>query len=1463
MSRRGRRGGRQSGDGARGAGSGGGNAGGAGANQGQQGPSVPPPRITNVSRSYFYPGSDIPMGYRGQGGYYISGQTGLTFFTDKQRQDYEFEMRQFDRRMRLQNEAAANARKAYLELAGSLAVVREGLFTLGKVLSPLITETRAFRDAQRELAESSRFSGISVRDLTAIQKQAMESLRLNAKTAAEVVTVLSQLSAQAGRAGDTMKNVSGLFDLATSRGLTLKEAIQGMRQALSGSLEGTPLADKLFMKDLRAVLNDYAQAIGKRNLFDLTQAEKATAVMKEFERQTGLAAGAYERFLDTSSGKQAIFEERMEAFLATVGKRIDMSFTGAQVAISALIDSFLSLDKATHGLSSAFAASLASMMTVRIALLGFVGTANAAVHSLKSLNVELKSLGVAAGFVSRNLGLLSLAIGLATSAFSLLAMESADYKETTEQMIKPIDEQIAALKRSEASLRMEAEALELNTSAIRKNLAERERLKKNELGASKEVRANVEDMKTLVGMGLTSPHQIDMLINALKETLPERGFSSVASWFQKTFMGRTDLESSELQRRLFLGMLLRGIGEASEQDQEIGENFRRSTSLFSGEASSFFSRRNAPTINKALLERAAIISRDDADWESSLTDATSIFFSNLLRRSRSEDPAVRDKALKQMRLVLEASFSGEAYERYQRESSQHLEGLRQELEKANRELLDFGSPPDSLKSSPPSKPAAPSGSFPLGAAFRYEETGGLKQVALEVLQQHYAGGGDKKWKSSSKQSLKNRIRVIDADTYEVRIGEETYRLRLLGVDAFETAPTGDSEADKRKAARALEQLRMIKTSPSDGQGVDFRDVAERIFNLDAAALRKRLKLKEGATFEEALLQASMSDEAGLSFVYALGESQKRLVSELMNKAVSVDFFGVNDFYGRSLGSVTMQSSDGEALALAGYLLREGLILPMRSSRLPPEKFSQLPKEEQQAWAVVQKIEENLMSFIQKRRAGRRSGGVGRIDKTFSAANFEEEMARIDAQLERFERDNYPQLLSTIARDLNYELGLEKSFRQRAESARKTLEAKRLEAEKAAAEYRLKKTSQSKREMEAARLAFEETERNYRAFEAKASESRAFVREMTDLKVSESIQGLRSQSTDVREAARIGVRSLFGEATSMESRRLARLSANEINAMRSFMATREGAGIPLSAYMAAEDLVRNRSLAERAELYRQAFASGDIMGSGGERTALALGFFGRLAQASRQGLAMGTRGIFDAAFGSKELDSAARQELRALEYARKRQELLEAEFETERERRLRLQVLEEERMAYLESQTDSFGTRLKEVFSATADFAGEVFKQALAEALAARVGSKAVEGLFGLALGLIPGGGAIKEFLGLSSGGYVPSGSVRVVGENPDGSWNSTTELVATGSMARVFGNQQSKRIAQALSETSVGVMERRETFGIGLRQISLLERLVDETRKSMILTREGGEALARRGWEETRYKERFGISFSG
>jgi len=1376
---------------------------------------------------YFIPGTEefgVSMGYRRSDGSYVTGLRNsagepIVFRSDRERVDYEFEARMQAQIHRRQEEAAANARKAYLELAGSIAVVREAMFVLAKTYEPLISESRAFKDAQRQLAESAAFSGMSFKELTKIQQEAMRSLQLNAKTSAEVVSVMSQLSAQAGQVGKTMQNVGGLFDLATARGVTLKEAVLGMKQALSGSLEGTPLADKLFMKDLRAVLSDYAQTIGKRTLFDLTQTEKATAVMKEFERQVGLVSGSYERFLETTSGKQAVFTERVEEFSAAIGNRLDKALSSVQSSLSSVIGLFMEMDKSTGGAMSSFASFLMFAGTVRVALMGLVGTLTAVTHSLKSLNIEVGNTAKVITFLQQRAFLITTVLTGLMAAFSAFGDSVQESSLTLKDALMPLDEYIKKTNAARTSLETETAALNENTSAIKRNRQERENKAKLQVENRRNVAADVDlVLQTLQSPFVEQPDKEKALMDLVGGLYSGAGgwlgqATNMLTMFVKKLFGKEDEYSREEISTQVLGSLY--------------QNMQREFQKIKG-------------VNVPLASyMGATVS--EYDFEGLI---------GIVKKQLSELP--EDKRKEMVTSAMARALQSVMNE--QRPMIAEAQEKLMDIDKANK--LD-----EKVKKKPTLDSPVIVGDkvhipHSYGVKIEGAKQSEVYQGAVEVSVSEFI------------DSTKGKVKLLDADTILFEKGGVKVKGRAAGIDAFEIIPPGGQI--NREAEKALEQAAKVmgfnykKDNLKPGteeyaakklsERKGFNNPRELLASLEKdPEFMKKVNALKGTVLENGHVLTE-AEAKRIAFMDYLGVEQTKIANEILSRGVTGVVGFKSDKYSRSVIGLDVAGESFE-----GKLLETGAFIYM------PSKLGRDAKVTTQD-IQLQKHVESLESFLpdKPRRGGGGRSRMQRVANEYTPLDFEAEMMRLEAQDERFRRDNAPEVLKSVVSDLNYQTSYVARMNQVVKRAKEQVDKLDLEVKKKKEQLvaarkagNMGEASVLEQEVLNVEQSYVKSLASFNDLDSKVKENVAVVNQLTPIKIGRTIGDMVRKGELTREGAKLSFREAFGYTVGGAEKGIEMGSSEELAQAYEYMMSlpekdRVKVQPAFEAYVASVSAGRMSQLSQAAV---SIFQSGNIIGAG-DMSTRGLALAGALSSGFTQASSRFVSGVLSAIAGGKELDSQAVFELKELEYRKQRESLLQEDFETEKERRLRLQVLEEERAKYLESQVDTFGSRLRSVFSETADFAGKVFNQVLTQLLVSSATQGAGRSLLSSVLGFIPGGSAIAGFLGLSSGGAMPSGSVAVVGENPDGTLNRTSEIVATRGVARVFNNMQTNRIVNQLGVMANSVGGIREVKAEA-KQIGLLEELVRETKRTMVMTEVGGDVLAKRSVDYGDYRDRF------
>jgi len=272
-------------------------------------------------------------------------------------------------------------------------------------LSGLVTSYNELENSNRKLFATSKLTGASFEFLQDVTKDAQVNLGLTTKDSNELTIALAKLGQKAGDTTKTKDALKALMDLGSAQGLNVEESITAINQAILGIDEGT---DKLFQKNPSVIYDEYAKSIGT-TAGKLTDQQKAQALLNETISQGSKVQGEYNKYLETSAGKQQLLTQKVEVLKQEFGETVSK---GIEPFIDAILNANDSTGKFVGG----------------VAVVG--STVAEAIPLLAGLRVAFEGVGTGAGTsassIARNFGKGGLVVGaIAASiyAISLLVEE--------------------------------------------------------------------------------------------------------------------------------------------------------------------------------------------------------------------------------------------------------------------------------------------------------------------------------------------------------------------------------------------------------------------------------------------------------------------------------------------------------------------------------------------------------------------------------------------------------------------------------------------------------------------------------------------------------------------------------------------------------------------------------------------------------------------------------------------------------------------------------------------------------------------------------------------------------------------------------------------------------------------------------------------------------------------------------
>ena len=263
----------------------------------------------------------------------------------------------------------------------------------------LVDSFNELENSNRKLYATSKLTGTSFEFLKDVTKDAQLNLGLTTKDSNELTIALAKLGQKAGDTSKTKDALKALMDLGSAQGLNVEESITAINQAILGIDEGT---DKLFQKNPSVIYKEYAESIGT-TAGKLTDQQKAQSLLNETIQQGSKVQGEYNKFLETSAGKQQLLKQKIEVLKQEFGEVVSK---GIEPFIDAILGANESTGKFVGG----------------VALVG--GAVSDAIPLLAGLRVAFEGVGTGAGTsassIARNFGKGGLVVGaIAASIYAI------------------------------------------------------------------------------------------------------------------------------------------------------------------------------------------------------------------------------------------------------------------------------------------------------------------------------------------------------------------------------------------------------------------------------------------------------------------------------------------------------------------------------------------------------------------------------------------------------------------------------------------------------------------------------------------------------------------------------------------------------------------------------------------------------------------------------------------------------------------------------------------------------------------------------------------------------------------------------------------------------------------------------------------------------------------------------------
>lgn len=199
------------------------------------------------------------------------------------------------------------------------------LFTLGGVVAGL----KKLNDAANELDGSIRrlqgaanLVGAPLDFVQDVARRGRDEFSLDAVEANNYAAELVTLAAKTGDLSKAQQALGDFLNLGAAQGLSTSETLQLLEQAADGSEKAVK---KLFNLKPDEVFDAYAASIGKTK-DELTEAERATAILTTATQKAATVGGAYADFVASAAGKQDDLGDALKDTAATIGQQLQPAF---------------------------------------------------------------------------------------------------------------------------------------------------------------------------------------------------------------------------------------------------------------------------------------------------------------------------------------------------------------------------------------------------------------------------------------------------------------------------------------------------------------------------------------------------------------------------------------------------------------------------------------------------------------------------------------------------------------------------------------------------------------------------------------------------------------------------------------------------------------------------------------------------------------------------------------------------------------------------------------------------------------------------------------------------------------------------------------------------------------------------------------------------------------------------------
>lgn len=191
--------------------------------------------------------------------------------------------------------------------------------------------------SQRKLEGTSKLTGVALRDLRDVAKAGEEGFKLSTVTANDFASEIAKLTSKAGDLSKSKDAMGAFLDIGAARGLSARDTLQAVQQAILGIDEGT---DKLFGKNPSVLYKEYADKMGLA-VGKMTDQEKALALLDATMTGGDRVRGEYLVYLESAAGQQDLLNQRVTATKARFGEALQPIRTIVLQGLNVLLETLV------------------------------------------------------------------------------------------------------------------------------------------------------------------------------------------------------------------------------------------------------------------------------------------------------------------------------------------------------------------------------------------------------------------------------------------------------------------------------------------------------------------------------------------------------------------------------------------------------------------------------------------------------------------------------------------------------------------------------------------------------------------------------------------------------------------------------------------------------------------------------------------------------------------------------------------------------------------------------------------------------------------------------------------------------------------------------------------------------------------------------------------------------------------